>query len=164
MTEENLRLRDHAKEELSFYSKATTDIRVPVPVRLGRALGHCRPHGLRPQRSIRSTPARAMEYFDQEANETLHSLCGGAVPRRRPCDFGLPAATHTTKRWSMQKRRTPAWSCTCIRRLRRSRPRCLPLSKKLNDKAQEVYNAPDQALYGGLRRRRFHWQAVSPAG
>ena len=26
MKEENMRLRDHEKEELSFYSKATTDI------------------------------------------------------------------------------------------------------------------------------------------
>ena len=31
MTEENMRLRDHAKEELSFYSKATTDIEYLFP-------------------------------------------------------------------------------------------------------------------------------------
>ena len=58
MTDENLRLRDHDKEELSFYSKATTDYRIPLPVRLGRTVGNCRPHRLRPvppQRALRQT-------------------------------------------------------------------------------------------------------------
>ena len=69
MQEENLRLRDHEKEELSHLLQGHDRHRVSVPVRLGRALGHCRPHGLRPQGSTRSTPVRSMDYFDQETNE-----------------------------------------------------------------------------------------------
>ena len=42
--EENLRLRDHEPEKLSFYSKATTDFEYPVPLRLGRAVGRGRPY------------------------------------------------------------------------------------------------------------------------
>ena len=44
---EEMRVRDHDKEELSFYSKATSDIEFSVPIWLGRALGYCRPYQLR---------------------------------------------------------------------------------------------------------------------
>ena len=37
--EEDLRLRDHEKEELSHYFQRDDRLRVYVPVRLGRALG-----------------------------------------------------------------------------------------------------------------------------
>ena len=39
MTEDAIRLRDHSPEELSHYSKGTTDIEYKFPVRLGRAVG-----------------------------------------------------------------------------------------------------------------------------
>ena len=58
MTEENVRFRDHRPEELSFYSKAHHRRGVPLPLRLGRAVGHRRPHRLRPQAPPGSTPAR----------------------------------------------------------------------------------------------------------
>ncbi len=38
-TDDNLRLRDHAKEELSFYSKATTDIEYLFPFGWGELWG-----------------------------------------------------------------------------------------------------------------------------
>ena len=47
MKEEEMRVRDHDQEELSFYSKATSDIEFPVPLRLGRAVGYRRPYRLR---------------------------------------------------------------------------------------------------------------------
>ena len=47
MSEDHIKLRDHEQEELSHYSNATTDIEYPVPVRLGRAVGHCRQNRLR---------------------------------------------------------------------------------------------------------------------
>ena len=37
--DDELRARDHSPEELSFYSKATTDLEYLFPVWLGRALG-----------------------------------------------------------------------------------------------------------------------------
>ena len=39
LTEENLRFRDHAKEELAFYSKATTDIEFMFPMGWGELWG-----------------------------------------------------------------------------------------------------------------------------
>ncbi len=47
MRDENLRLRDHAPEELCFYSKATTDFEF-LPLRPGRTVGCGGPHQLRP--------------------------------------------------------------------------------------------------------------------
>ena len=68
--EENLRLRDHEPAELAFYSRATTGHRIRLPVhRLGRALGHCRPHRTTTSAVIRKHPARAWQYFDPETNE-----------------------------------------------------------------------------------------------
>ena len=46
---ENMRLREHEQAELSHYSKGTTDIEFLFPFGLGRAVGHRRPHGFRPQ-------------------------------------------------------------------------------------------------------------------
>ncbi len=39
MKEENIRLRDHSKEELVFYSKATTDIEFAFPFGWGELCG-----------------------------------------------------------------------------------------------------------------------------
>ena len=39
LTDENLRMRDHAKEELAFYSKATTDIEYNFPIGFGELWG-----------------------------------------------------------------------------------------------------------------------------
>ncbi|MBQ3096093.1 MAG: glycine--tRNA ligase, partial [Clostridia bacterium] len=68
MTEENLRLRDHEPEELSFYSKATTDFEFLFPFGWGELWGvadrtdydlgqHAKHSG------------EAMDYFDPETNE-----------------------------------------------------------------------------------------------
>ena len=45
---ENLRLREHAGDELAHYAKATYDIEYRFPLGLGRAGRHRRPHRLRP--------------------------------------------------------------------------------------------------------------------
>ena len=58
-------------------------------LRLGRAVGRGRPHGLRPQ-AIRSIPARRMEYLDPVTNEKVRSLLHRAVPGRGPHAAGLP--------------------------------------------------------------------------
>ncbi len=89
MKDENLRLRDHEQEELSLYSNATTDYRVPVPLRLGRAVGHCRPHRLRPDPAsgaLRQDPG-ILRPGNQRA---LHPLCHRALPGRGPRGSGLP--------------------------------------------------------------------------
>ena len=52
-----------SRRSCAFYSKATTDFEYPVPLRLGRAVGRGRPHGLRPDpapealRQVHGVPA-----------------------------------------------------------------------------------------------------------
>ena len=68
MTEENMRLRDHAKEELSFYSKATTDIEYLFPFGWGELWGIAdrTDYDLKQHQEH---SGKSLEYFDQEANE-----------------------------------------------------------------------------------------------
>ena len=68
MKEENLRLRDHAQEELSFYSKATTDFEYRFPFDWGELWGIAdRTDYDLTQHQNHS--GKSMEYFDPETNE-----------------------------------------------------------------------------------------------
>ncbi len=68
MTEENLRLRDHAKEELSHYSKATTDFEFLFPFGWGELWGVAdrTDYDLT---AHQNESGQSMEYFDPETNE-----------------------------------------------------------------------------------------------
>ncbi|GHU84922.1 glycine--tRNA ligase [Clostridia bacterium] len=69
MTKENMRLRDHEKEELSHYSKATTDIEYNFPFGWGELWGiACRGDYDLSQHEKHS--AKNLEYFDPETNES----------------------------------------------------------------------------------------------
>jgi glycyl-tRNA synthetase len=46
LKKENLRIREHAKEELSFYSDRTADIEYKFPIWLGRIMGNSLTHRL----------------------------------------------------------------------------------------------------------------------
>ncbi len=68
MNEENLRLRDHEKEELSFYSKATTDFEYLFPFGWGELWGVAdRTDYDLTQHQEHS--GQDLSYFDQEKNE-----------------------------------------------------------------------------------------------
>ena len=68
MNEENLRLRDHEKEELSFYSKATTDFEYLFPFGWGELWGVAdRTDYDLTQHQTHS--GQDLSYFDQEKNE-----------------------------------------------------------------------------------------------
>ena len=68
MREENLRLRDHEPEELSHYSKATTDFEFLFPFGWGELWGIAdRTDFDLSAHQIES--GESMEYFDQESNE-----------------------------------------------------------------------------------------------
>ena len=68
MNEENLRLRDHEKEELSFYSKATTDFEYLFPFGWGELWGVAdRTNYDLTQHQEHS--GQDLSYFDQEKNE-----------------------------------------------------------------------------------------------
>jgi len=68
MKEENLRLRDHGPEELSFYSKATTDFEYLFPFGWGELWGVAdrTDYDLSQHQK---TSGQDMDYFDQEKNQ-----------------------------------------------------------------------------------------------
>ena len=68
MRDENLRLRDHEKEELSHYSNATTDFEFMFPFGWGELWGVAdrTDYDLT---AHQNTSGQDMTYFDQEANE-----------------------------------------------------------------------------------------------
>ena len=68
MTEGNLRLRDHEKEELSFYSKATTDFEYLFPFGWGELWGIAdrTDYDLTQHQKC---SGQEMSYYDQEKNE-----------------------------------------------------------------------------------------------
>ncbi|NLL46010.1 MAG: glycine--tRNA ligase [Clostridiales bacterium] len=68
MREENLRLRDHAKEELSHYSKATTDFEFLFPFGWGELWGVADRTDF-DLKAHQSYSGENMEYFDQETKE-----------------------------------------------------------------------------------------------
>ena len=65
--EENLRLRDHSKEELSFYSKATTDFEYLFPFGWGELWGIAdrTDYDLTQHQNV---SGKSLEYFDQTDN------------------------------------------------------------------------------------------------
>ena len=66
--EENLRLRDHSKEELSFYSNATTDIEYKFPFGWGELWGIASRTNYDLSQH-QKTSGVSMEYLDPETNE-----------------------------------------------------------------------------------------------
>ncbi|MDO4380288.1 MAG: glycine--tRNA ligase [Clostridia bacterium] len=68
ITEENLRLRDHGKEELCFYSKATTDFEFLFPFGWGELWGVADRTDYDLTQHIK-TSGKSLDYFDQTTNE-----------------------------------------------------------------------------------------------
>ena len=68
ISEENLRLRDHSKEELSFYSNATTDIEYKFPFGWGELWGIASRTNYDLSQHQKFSGAN-MEYQDPETNE-----------------------------------------------------------------------------------------------
>ena len=66
--EENLRLRDHEKEELSFYSNATTDIEYKFPFGWGELWGIASRTNCDLSRHM-EVSSESLEYLDPESNE-----------------------------------------------------------------------------------------------
>lgn len=135
LKEENIRLRDHEKEELSFYSKATTDIEFLFPFGWGELWGIAdRTNYDLKQHQDHS--GKSLEYFDQEANERYlpyvvePSLGADRVTLAFLCDaYDEEQVGENDTRVVM--RLHPA--------LAPYKAAVLPLSKKLGEKAQEVY-------------------------
>ena len=140
MQDENLRLRDHDPEELCFYSKATTDFECLFPFGWGELWGVAdrTDYDLTQHQN---TSGQDMTYFDAETGEHYipyvvePSLGADRVVLAFLCDaYDEEVLTDDKGKEDVRTvlRLHPA--------LAPFKAAVLPLSKKLGDKAMEVYN------------------------
>ena len=135
MTEEHLRLRDHDKDELCFYSKATTDFEFLFPFGWGELWGVAdrTDYDLTQHANHSGQP---MEYFDPETNEKYipyviePSLGADRVLLAFLCD-AYDEETDEKGDTRVVLRLHPA--------LAPFKAAVLPLSKKLSEKATEIF-------------------------
>ncbi len=139
--EENIRLRKHEKEELVFYSKATTDIEFLFPFGWGELWGIADRTDYDLSRHMEHSK-QDLTYMDPETNDkfipfviepslgcdraALAFLCNSYEEQ----DLGVDASGNKDTRVVLHLHPALAPYKVAI----------LPLSKKLSDKAQEVYD------------------------
>ena len=136
MNEEHLRLRDHDKDELCFYSKATTDFEFLFPFGWGELWGVAdrTDYDLTQHANHSGQP---MEYFDPETNEKYipyviePSLGADRVLLAFLCD-AYDEESDEKGDTRVVLRLHPA--------LAPFKAAVLPLSKKLSDKATEIFS------------------------
>ena len=136
LKEENIRLRDHEKEELSFYSKATTDIEFLFPFGWGELWGIADRTNYDLGRHQEAS-GKSLEYFDQETNEHYvpyvvePSLGADRVLLAFLCDaYDEEVDKKGEKRVVLRLHPALApFKCAV-----------LPLSKKLNEGAEKVFD------------------------
>ncbi len=137
MTKENIRLRDHSAEELCFYSKGTTDIEFLFPFGWGELWGIAdrTDYDLTQHQN---TSGESMEYFDPETNEKYipyvvePSLGADRVALAFLCDAYDEEVVDPEKNdVRVVLHLHPA--------LAPVKAAVLPLSKKLSDKAGELF-------------------------
>ncbi len=74
ISQDNLRYRDHEKEELAFYSKATTDVEYKFPFGWGEILGVADRTDYDLKRHMDAS-GQSLEYLDPETNEKYIPYC-----------------------------------------------------------------------------------------
>ena len=137
MREENLRLRDHDPEELCFYSKATTDFEFMVPFGWGELWGVAdrTDYDLTQHQN---TSGKDISYFDQEAGE--HYIPYVIEPslgvERSFLAFLCDAYDEEVVDAEKNDVRVVLHLHPALAPVKAA---VLPLSKKLSDKAGEVY-------------------------
>ncbi len=134
---ENLRLRDHDKEELCFYSKATTDFEYLFPFGWGELWGVADRTDYDLTQHIK-TSGKSLDYFDPQTNEryipyVIEPSLGVerlflAVMTDAYDEEVVDAEKNDTRVVLHLHPVLAPFKCAV-----------LPLSKKLGDKAQEIY-------------------------
>ena len=145
LKEENLRLRDHSAEELCFYSKATTDFEYLFPFGWGELWGVAdRTDYDLTQHS--NTSGKTLDYFDPETNERY-------IPYVIEPSLGVERLflSILTEAYDNEVLGTDDKGKEDVRTVMHFHPmlapfKCavLPLSKKLSEKAREVYDMLSQ--------------------
>ena len=139
MKEENLRLRDHDKEELCFYSKATTDFEYLFPFGWGELWGVADRTDYDLTQHI-NTSGKSLDYFDPTTNERY-------IPYVIEPSLGverlfLAIMTEAYDEEIVDEEKNDVRVVLHLHpALAPFKAAVLPLSKKLNDKAEEVYHA-----------------------
>ena len=135
MKEENIRLRDHSKEELVFYSKATTDIEYAFPFGWGELWGIAD----RTDYDLTNHMKQSKEdftYTDTETNEKY-------VPYCIEPSLGADRVALAFLCNSYEEEEIGEGDVRTVLHLHPAlapyKVAILPLSKKLSDKANEVY-------------------------
>ncbi|MCF0107802.1 MAG: glycine--tRNA ligase, partial [Bacilli bacterium] len=133
---ENLRYRDHEPEELAFYSKATTDIEYLFPFGWGEIWGIADRTDYDLKRHMQYS-GESLEYLDPETNEKYIPYC--VEP-----SVGLDRLTLMTLCDAYDEETLEGGDVRTVLHLVPAvapyKAAILPLSKKLEGKAREVYD------------------------
>ena len=136
MKKENMRLRDHSPEELSFYSNATTDIEFLFPFGWGELWGIAD----RTDYDLKNHMEASKEdftYLDQETNERYIPYC--IEP-----SLGADRVTLAFLCNAYEEQEIAEGDVRTVLHLHPAlapyKVAVLPLSKKLSEKAEEVYS------------------------
>ena len=136
MKEENIRLRDHSKEELVFYSKATTDIEFAFPFGWGELWGIADRTDYDLSKHMEHSK-QDLSYLDPETNEKYVPYC---IEPSLGCDRALLAFLCN----SYEEEEIEKGDTRVVLHLHPAlapfKLAVLPLSKKLSDKAEEIYS------------------------
>ncbi len=136
MEEKNIRLRDHSKEELVFYSKATTDIEFAFPFGWGELWGISDRTDYDLSRHIEHSK-QDLSYLDPETNEKYIPYC---IEPSLGCDrvaLAFLCNSYEEEEISDGDTRTVLHLHPALAPYKAA---ILPLSKKLSDKAEKVYS------------------------
>ena len=140
LTKENVRLRDHEKEELSFYSKATTDIEYLFPFGWGELWGIADRTDYDLKRHMEHS-GKDLTYFDQEKNE--HYVPYVIEPSLGADRMALAFLVEAYDEEVVGQDKAGKDDVRVVMRFHPAlapfKAAILPLSKKLSEKGQEIY-------------------------
>ncbi|MBO5329777.1 MAG: glycine--tRNA ligase, partial [Anaerotignum sp.] len=135
MTEDRMRLRDHSPEELSHYSKGTTDIEYKFPFGWGELWGIAD----RTDYDLtchQNTSGEDMTYFDQAKNEKYVPYCIEPSVGADRVTLAFLCDAYDEEEVGEGDVRTVLHFHPALAPIKAA---VLPLSKKLNEQAGEVY-------------------------
>ncbi|MDR0992061.1 MAG: glycine--tRNA ligase [Ruminococcus sp.] len=136
INEENIRLRDHAAEELSFYSKATTDIEYRFPFDWGELWGIADRTDYDLTQHI-NTSGKSLEYFDPDDNSKY-------IPYVIEPSLGADRVTLAFLCEAYDEETLEGGDIRTVMHLHPAiapvKVAVLPLTKKLKEPATELYN------------------------
>ena len=136
IAEENIRLRDHEKEELSHYSNATTDIEFMFPFGWGELWGIADRTDFDLQQHIKHS-SKPLDYFDPQTNERY-------VPYVIEPSLGADRVALAFLCEAYDEEEISEGDTRIVMHLHPAlapfKAAVLPLSKKLSDEALEIYD------------------------